>query len=312
MKAPRFWQNRNIFSLILSPLGEIYNLATQIRVNKKNPYTPNIPVICIGNITAGGNGKTPTAIAIAKILLKEKKKVCFVSKGYKSSIDKSEPVIVDSKNHTANQVGDEPLLLSQVAMCIVCDSREKALIMAENLQVDVVILDDGLQDGSFERSHNIIVVDGSMGFGNGLCIPAGPCREKVENAIMRANACVLIGEDLYNIEEFISNFIPVLKAKIEPKKIKTKKGIFAFAGIGNPNKFYDSLREVGFSNFETKDFADHHYYSKKDLTNMPKDKQLITTSKDFVKLPSEFRKKVKVLEIELNFENNKEIKEVLK
>lgn len=323
MKAPKFWQkNFSMFSIILSPLGVVYNFATQKRVNKKNPYTPNIPVICLGNITAGGNGKTPTAIAIAKLLQKQKKSVCFVSKGYKASINKKMPVVVDSKNHTAEQVGDEPLMLSQVAMCIVCDSREKALIMAENLQVDVVIMDDGFQDGSVLKSHNIIVVDALKGFGNGKCIPAGPCRENIEEALMRATACILIGEDNYNLKDFIEQFIPVIPALIKPRSpLAAKPGendsfkgkeIFAFAGIGNPSKFYKSLEEIGFSDFETKDFADHYQYSLKDLDKMPKDKQLITTSKDFVKLPEEYKKKVKVLDISLKFEDEKLLKEVLK
>lgn len=333
MKAPKFWQYQYakpnnedeeksrlsfrsiiniLLAILLAPLGEVYNFFTQKRINHKNPYRANIPVICMGNITAGGNGKTPTAIAIAQMLQKQKKQVCFVSKGYTGTINKKMPVIVDSNNHTADQVGDEPLLLSQVAMCIVCDSRERALIMAENLQVDVIIMDDGFQDGSIYKSHNIIVVDAMQEFGNGYCIPAGPCREKIEPALMRANACILIGDDKHHLQEFIEQFIPVIKASIKPKKFSCKKGIFAFAGIGNPSKFYKSLREIGFKDFATRDFKDHHKYSKKDLDKMPKDKQLVTTSKDFVKLPLDVQKKVKVLEIALKFEDLKLLKEVLK
>ncbi len=270
MKSPKFWQkNFSILAILLSPFGAIYNLATQLRTNNKNPYIPNIQTICIGNITAGGSGKTPTAIAIAKLLQKQKKTVCFISKGYKGTINKKMPIIVDSKNHTAEQVGDEPLVLSQTAMCIVCDSRDKALIMAENLQIDIAILDDGFQDGSVQKSHNIIVVDAMQGFGNGKCIPAGPCREKIEPALMRATACVLIGEDIHNLQEFISQFIPVLSAKIKPKQILSKSGIFAFAGIGNPNKFYKSLEEIGFKSFARKSFKDHHKYLARDLNKMP-------------------------------------------
>ena len=313
MKSPKFWQKDfSLMAILLSPLGAVYNLATQKRVNNKKPYIANIPVICMGNITAGGNGKTPTAIAIAQILQKQKKKVCFVSKGYLGTVNKKMPVIVDSANHTAEQVGDEPLILAQTAMCIICESREKALIMAENLQVDVVIMDDGFQDGSVAKSHNIVVVDAMQGFGNGKCIPAGPCREKIEPALMRATACILIGEDDYNLKEFIEQFIPVIKAKIKPKKFSCKKGIFAFAGIGNPSKFYRSLEEIGFKDFSFRSFKDHHKYSAKDLKKMPADKQLVTTLKDFVKLPKENQKKIKVLDIDLKFEDLKLLKEVLK
>ncbi|MCV6599255.1 MAG: tetraacyldisaccharide 4'-kinase [Alphaproteobacteria bacterium] len=313
MKAPKFWQKHfSIISIILSPLGLVYNAVTKARVNCKHKYSANIPVICIGNITAGGNGKTPTAMAIADIFQQSKKKVCFVSKGYGASIDKTMPVVVNSKKHTAAEVGDEPLMLAQKAMCIICDSREKALIMAENLQVDFIILDDGFQDGSIEKSVSLIVVDATQGFGNGKCIPAGPCRENIEEALMRANACILIGEDIYNLEEFVSQFIPVIRAKIKPKKIRLRKNVFAFAGIGNPNKFYKSLEEIGCVNFETKSFKDHHKYTKKDLSKFPKDKQLVTTMKDYVKLPQDFKEKVKVLEIKLDIENKKDLKEVLK
>ena len=313
MKSPKFWQNPfSIYAKVLSPLGAIYNLVTQKRISNKKPYIANIPVICMGNITAGGNGKTPTAIAIAKLLQKQRKTVCFISKGYKGTINKTMPIIVDSANHTADQIGDEPLMLSQTAMCIVCDSRERALIMAENLQVDVAIMDDGFQDGSVAKSHNIVVVDAMQGFGNGRCIPAGPCREKIEPALMRATACILIGDDDSNLTEFLGQFGPVIKAKIKPKKISSKKGIFAFAGIGNPNKFYRSLEEIGFKDFGFKSFKDHHKYSARDLKKMPKDKQLITTMKDFVKLPKEQQSKVKVLDIELKFEDLKLLKEVLK
>jgi tetraacyldisaccharide 4'-kinase len=152
-----------------------------------------------------------------------------------------------------------------------------------------------------------------QGFGNEKCIPAGPCREKIEPALKRANACILIGNDINNLENFIKKFVPVIKAKIQPVEIKkTNKEIFAFAGIGNPNKFYKSLKEIGFTNFETKSFKDHHLYKDKDFKKMPTNKQLITTMKDFVKLPIYMKKKVKVLDINLEFENKKFLKEVLK
>ena len=306
MKTPTHWQNKNLLSYALLPLGFIYSQATALRLKIKKSKSVNIPVICVGNLTAGGTGKTPTAIAIADIIQKLGQKPFFVSRGYGGSLS---GVIVDNQKHTPKQVGDEPLLLSQKAGVSVNADRYAAAQKAIANGGEVIIMDDGFQNPSLKKDLSFLVFDGGSGIGNAFPLPAGPLRENFAEGIKRADAAIIIGEDKTNLRAKIKN-LPVFNAKICSQSPQLKnKSVIAFAGIGRPQKFYDSLRQEKVKILQTIDFPDHHFYSEDELQNLlkiakEKDAELITTSKDWVKIPPRLQPHFKVLEIYIEWENS--------
>lgn len=306
MKTPSFWKDNNIISTLLTPLGELYALATTLRLKLKTPKKVNIPVICIGNLTAGGTGKTPTAISLADMLKKSGININFISRGYHGNLQNTE---VNPKLHTPQQVGDEPLLLSQVAPTFINANRYQGALIAQNNSAQCIIMDDGFQNPTLHKDLSFIVIDGNYGFGNCKCIPAGPLREHISSGIKRAQAALIIGEDKYNISNKLN--IPSFKGKIIPQSPNLDNNeVIAFAGIGRPEKFYNSLTELGIKVIKTFDFPDHHYYTEAELQNIIKEAQsskadIITTSKDFVKIPSQLQSHFKVLDITIQWEDAK-------
>ena len=304
MKTPTFWSDRNCLSVLLSPLGKLYNLATQVNIKKHHPQKVNIPVICIGNLTAGGTGKTPTAISVAQLLQQAKYTPYFVSRGYGGTLHN---VIVDTQAHTPQQVGDEPLLLARQAPAVVNPNRYEAAIKAEQNGANIIIMDDGFQNPKLHKDLSFLVFDGGFGYGNGFCLPAGPLRESLSSGLKRADAVIIIGDDKHNLAQQVK--LPVFKGKITPVAPDfSEKNVIAFAGIGRPEKFYQSLRELNFNLVETINFPDHHFYSETELSDLirkAEDKSctLITTSKDMVKIPPHLRTHFKVLEIKVKWED---------
>lgn len=313
MKAPRFWyQKKGARAVLLAPLGHIYRTAGLLRRAVSTPYPAKVPVICAGNIVAGGAGKTPTCLALKKLINKHRPdiKIGFVSRGYGGS--EKGPLRVDPKIHSAHQVGDEALLLARAAPCWVARSRALAIQEAEK-GVDLIIMDDGLQNPKVQADLNLLVVDGAVGFGNKKLIPAGPLRETLNDAFSRIDAIIMIGEDKTNATACLGK--PVLRAKILPgfsAAFLNAPKVLAFAGIGRPQKFYDSCREAGLSVMRTHDFPDHYFYSEADLGHLVDDAQrdklkLITTTKDMVRIPMSFHDKIGTLDIELVFEDETEL-----
>jgi len=317
MKAPSFWYKKHsLISKVLLPISALYFLAGKIRKINAKPYQSKIPVICIGNITAGGAGKTPTCLAILKIIKEANKNAnpVFVTRGYGG---KEKNVIkVDLKKYSSIDVGDEAILLAQKAPCFVGRDRAKAIKMAEK-EASHIIIDDGMQNPFFKPAISIMVIDGKAGFGNEHLIPAGPLRESLKNALSHIDFAILIGDDAHNISNRITKSI--FRAHLKPllqKSFALNPNVLAFAGIGRPEKFYDSCKDAGLSVEKTQSFPDHHVFSFKELQTLEKtaikdNLQLITTAKDYVRLPKSFQNKVSVLNIELIFDNNKEIKEAL-
>lgn len=305
MKTPTHWQNKNLLSYALLPLGFLYAQATALRLKYKKSRAVDIPVICIGNLTAGGTGKTPTSIAVAEIVQKLGKKPFFVSRGYGGTLS---GVIVDNRKHTPKQVGDEPLLLSQKAGVSINADRFAAAQKAIVNGAEVIIMDDGFQNPGLKKDLSFLVFDGGSGIGNAFPLPAGPLRENFTAGIKRADAAIIIGEDKTNLHAKIKN-IPVFEADICAKPAENiDKQVIAFAGIGRPQKFYDSLRHENISILQTIDFPDHHFYSENELQNLIKMAQqenadLITTSKDWVKIPPHLQSHFKVLEIYVAWKN---------
>lgn len=309
MKTPTYWKNKNIISLLLWPFGCLYGLATATRLLLKTPHKVDAKVICVGNLTAGGTGKTPVSISLAKILQQNGQNPYFVSRGYGGKL-KGLQVMPDI--HNAADVGDEPLLLARQAPVIINPDRYAGALMAEQEGANYIIMDDGFQNPSLYKDISFVVIDGNIGLGNGFCIPAGPLREFKDLGLHRASAIMLIGEDTHDLAASFGK-LPVFKGRIKPvSPSPLTYDVVAFAGIGRPEKFYQSLSGCGFNIVETRDFPDHHFYTEDELNQLiALGKQhkapVYTTAKDFVKIPPRLQSKFKVLEIAIEWENPSEL-----
>lgn len=313
MRTPKHWKNLNLLSFLLSPFGLLYGLATACRIYMTKPQKCEAKVICIGNLTAGGTGKTPVAVAIARLLQNHGHHPSFISRGYGGQLQDIE---VDTNRHRAAEVGDEPLLLARQAPVIVNRRRTEAAVKACSLGADFIIMDDGFQNPYLYKDISFIVIDGQFGFGNRLCIPAGPMREFLADGLKRASAAIIIGEDKYQIASQLGD-LPVFKASICPETpADISKPIIAFAGIGRPEKFYQSLQKCGFKLLQTFDFPDHHFYTREELLKLKAAAQeqkavLYTTAKDFVKIPVDLQQGIEVLEISIEWENPSKLTQFL-
>lgn len=322
MRAPNFWDRPTSWqSSLLAPLGLIYAKATARRITKANPIQIAIPVISVGNINVGGTGKTPTVIAIVERLRDLYHKPHIITRGYGGSFEG--PVLVDPAIHNADQVGDEPLLLSAFADVWVSKDRALGAIEAQKAGATVAVLDDGHQNPSLQKDLSIVVVDATHGFGNGQCLPAGPLREPIHVGLTRADIILSIGpRDAQNSFSSANTDIriPHLTATLEPLKTGmdwTDTKAFAFAGIGHPEKFFETLRNLGVNLVHTEPLDDHQKLSSSLLTRFQADArskgaQLVTTEKDAVRLPPSFRSQVITLPVRLVFEDDEPLIEALK
>ncbi len=310
MKTPRFWKSKNLISTTLLPLGWIYSGLTAARLKFKKSGKVNIPVICLGNITAGGSGKTPTAVTLAKLLQKKGYHPYFVSRGYGGKL--SDIILTKDSTYTAAEVGDEPLILSRTAPVSINPDRYQAALKAQEQGADIIIMDDGFQNPSLKKDISILIIDGGFGFGNLRPLPAGPLRENLQSGLKRANAALIIGADKTNCAQEMKN-LPLFYGKIKEIEPPTKPtNVIAFAGIGRPAKFYQSLENCGINIISRHDFPDHHFYTEKELRSLlneaqEKKAELYTTAKDIVKIPLPLRPKFKVLEIEIEIEKEQEL-----
>jgi len=298
MKTPQFWQYHSWQAILLTPLSWIYGAITQWRLRSHVPYRSKAKVICIGNITAGGVGKTPVAMAMAEKYVQAGKKVFFVTRGYKGKLKN---IVVDLEKHTAEETGDEARLLATVAPVIIAPQRDIGAKMAEKLGAEIIIMDDGFQNPNLYKDESWLVFDGTIGIGNGKIIPAGPLRETLANGQKRAQCILIMGEDKTGLAKQCR--LPVYSGRLvaEPFDLKSKR-VLAFAGIGHPDKFYQTLCDLGYEVVESHDFADHYAYTATDIDMLWQKAQtkglaLVTTEKDFVKLSTEDQKRVSVLKV---------------
>ncbi|MCW3473344.1 tetraacyldisaccharide 4'-kinase [Limobrevibacterium gyesilva] len=304
MRAPSFWQHDGVLPALLSPLSCLYAAATARRVARPG-WRAAVPVICCGNATAGGTGKTTVALDIGVRLVARGKPVAFLTRGYGSRI--VEPVRVDPDRHGARDVGDEALLLAAVAPTIVCPDRGAGARAAVAEGAKVLVMDDGLQSPSLVRDFSMLVIDGASGFGNRRVIPAGPLREPVAAAAARCQAAVIIGEDCHGATAMLPPGLPVLRAELRSAAaVEALRGgpVLAFAGIGRPGKFFDTLASAGLTLAGRMAFPDHHPYSAMDVQRVLDEARRlgatpVTTPKDAVRLPEPARGMVSVVGVDL-------------
>ena len=318
MKQPAHWsrdQAHSITARVLSPIGCLYWGVSRLRRRFTTPYQSTIPVICIGNATAGGAGKTPVAMAVAQCLQAKGKSVHFLSRGYGGSLPG--PVLI-RQDHDAGQVGDEPLLLSRTAPVTISRDRVAGVRAIEQQGSDIAIMDDGYQNPSLAKQLSVLVVDAGFGFGNGRIIPAGPLREPVTNALDRADAVIMLGggPDEPVLPEDLD--IPVIRGKIEPdlSEIDRNASYVAFAGIGRPEKFRETLAASGLDVKAFHAFPDHHPYEHHEIEKLIAETgagkfPLITTEKDFVRLPESIKSKVHFLPISIRWEKPQDLELLL-
>lgn len=279
--------------VLLEPMALLWRLATWLRWHLAKPYRSPLPVICIGSLTAGGAGKTPTAIAIAEILKSEGERPVFLTRGYGGKT--KGPHRVDPVRDGVRQVGDEALLLARSAPAIVCADRVRGARFAVGPEASVIVMDDGFQNPHLAKDLSILVVDRASGVGNGLVIPAGPLRASIASQLARAQAILLLGEGGAGDEIAARarvHSMPVFSAALRPsgKTLWLKgKPVVAFAGIGDPKKFFRTLEQAGARLAKAFAFPDHHDFTEKDAQRLlhaaaEAKAALVTTEKDHVRL----------------------------
>jgi len=300
MRAPDFWQRRTPLARLLAPLGALYGASVAFKARHARPLDPGIPVVCVGNLTAGGSGKTPVAIAVAALLRAKGHHPYFLTRGYGGS--EKGPALA-SRAHSAAVMGDEALLLARTAPTIVAHNRAAGAKLAREKGASIIVMDDGHQNFGLRKNLSLVVVDAETGFGNGYQIPAGPLREPVAQGLARADAVILVGDGEPGLAGFRG---PVLRVHLAPEGAAfADKSVFAFAGIGRPEKFVASLEASGATVTGSCFFADHHPYGEDEILQLKAvagDAMLVTTEKDFVRLTTSQREGIRVLKLSATFD----------
>lgn len=295
-RAPAFWwQNKpSALACLLWPSSLIYGAVAALRMRQQGEQAGR-PIICIGNFTAGGAGKTPTALAVAALLKESGESPAFLSRGYGGRL--KGPVQVTFR-HGAQDVGDEPVLLARAATTVVSADRPSGAKLAQGIGATVVVMDDGLQNPHLRKDCTIAVVDGATGIGNGFCLPAGPLRAPIGAQWRMIDAVLIVGDGLGG--EAVANEAKkrdkrVFRASLVPHEeaAQTLKGrkVLAFAGIGRPEKFFDTLRSLGAIVEAARPFPDHHRYDASELAALKEEAARrglipVTTQKDLMRIES--------------------------
>ncbi len=324
MHPPGFWylspQHPDWRARLLSPIGSLSAGITARRLRRPG-YRATVPVVCVGNISLGGTGKTPTVIALLERLGDAGVDAHVVSRGYGGS--ETGPLRVDPGRHNAERVGDEPLMLASLGTVWVARERHLGVRCAERGGAQAVLLDDGMQNPSVEKSASIVVVDAEIAFGNGRVAPAGPLREPVSAGLSRADALLSVGDEESH-RRFLGAWgdvipVPVVRGELRPLHTGidlTDQRVLAFAGIGRPQKFFATLRGLGADLVRTEALDDHQPLRESLMKRLLSDAaaldaQLVTTEKDAVRLSPAFRRNVLTLPIRLELEDWNSIDAVL-
>jgi tetraacyldisaccharide 4'-kinase len=318
MRAPGFWAGGEggVVPLLLAPFSALYAGATARRMARPGWQAP-VPVICCGNATAGGAGKTTLALDLGRRLADRGIAAHFLLRGYGGTL--KGPARVDPARHDSTAVGDEALLLAELRPTWVSGDRGAGAQAAVAAGAQAIVMDDGLQNPTLEKDLSLLVIDGSYGFGNGRIIPAGPLREPVAAAAARCRAAVLIGEDETDALAQLPPGLPVLRARLmagPEAAMLAGQPVFAFCGIANPRKFFATLQESGAILAGRESFADHYPFDEGDMQALLAQAEAlralpVTTKKDFVRIPTAFRSRVTVVTVRLGWEEPAAIESLL-
>lgn len=323
MREPRFWardvdphsrEAAPLLRFLLTPLAWIYAEATHRRIAKADPLKVRSTVICVGNLTAGGVGKSPIVAALRDHFNQTTNlRVATLSRGYKGKL--KGPLKVEPTRHTSEDVGDEPVMLAQSGETWIGADRAATGQQMSNDGVDVIIMDDGHQNPSLHKDLSLVVVDASAGFGNGHVIPKGPLREPIREGLSRADVVIIMG---YGVppDEIEDSGLPVFSAVVAASETPPEKPYVAFAGIGRPEKFFDTLKAMEVDVRDAVPFPDHHKFSSGDLNYLNRlaadnGATLITTEKDLARLSPDQREGIVALAVEVIFDRRADLDKML-
>jgi tetraacyldisaccharide 4'-kinase len=316
MREPGFWHRPSSWkSHLLRPLAALYGAVAAQRLHRQG-FDAGIPVLCVGNYHVGGAGKTPTVLALANALRALGERPVVLSRGYGGRL--RGPVMVDPARHLAADVGDEPLMMAQQVPVAVSRNRVDGVALAKSRRASVILMDDGFQNPSVAKDASLIVIDSERGLGNGRVLPAGPLRAPLKPQLARTDALVVVGGGSAGAEvatAVAANGGQVFTAHLKPdeKSVAALSGkrLLAFAGIGDPARFFRTLRASGLKIVREHAFADHHVFTESDLDALLADARrdqltLVTTEKDLARLrggaePPAFGSEIVALAVTLEF-----------
>jgi tetraacyldisaccharide 4'-kinase len=294
MREPAFWHRPpSLTSLLLAPLGAIYGLAATRRLQSEG-VDAGIPVLCVGNYHVGGAGKTPTVLALTRLLRDLGETPVVLSRGYGGRL--RGPVRVDPARHDATDVGDEPLMMVRSVPVVVARDRVDGVALARSMGASVILMDDGFQNPAISKDACLIVIDGDRGLGNARVFPAGPLRAPLAPQLDRTDALIVVGDGpaAGAVAAAISaRDKPVLSAHLRPDDASVAslrgKRVLAFAGIGDPGRFFNTLRAAGIEVARQRVFSDHHPFAPDEIESLVADAgrdglTLVTTEKDLARL----------------------------
>jgi tetraacyldisaccharide 4'-kinase len=281
-------------------------------------YRPPVPVVCVGNVGAGGSGKTPVAASLVARLSLMGVRAHILSRGYRGRL--GGPVRVDPDRHEVGDVGDEPLLLARRAPVWVAEDRAAGARAAVEAGAQAIVMDDGFQNPAVAKDLSLVVVDGGYGFGNGRILPAGPLREPIDSGLRRATAAIVVGDDQRGVARLVGGRLPTLGARLRPTPAAAEiqgRRVVAFAGIGRPAKFFATLAELGAEIMAREEFADHHVYTPDEAMRLvdsalKADAVAVTTAKDHVRLPDGARAMIVRIDVELEFDDERALDALLR
>jgi tetraacyldisaccharide 4'-kinase len=317
MRAPEFWAHDTLPGRLLAPLGEAYGMAGRLRRWLLRPVRAGVPVICVGNLVAGGAGKTPVVMALAAHLIARGRRPHLLTRGYGGRL--RGPLRVDPARHDAAAVGDEALLLAEIAPTWCARDRVAGARAAVAAGADLLVMDDGFQNPSLHQDLALLVVDGSFGFGNRRLLPAGPMRERLASGLARASAVVQLGDDELGLDALLPQGVPWLRARLcagpDAPDLRGRR-VVAFAGIGRPEKFFRSLADAGALLVGRHGFADHHPYRRREILALlaeaaAKEALCVTTAKDRVRVPADLRAPITILPATVSWQDPAALAHVL-
>ena len=294
MREPGFWHGpASLNSHLLKPLAALYGAVAAQRLQRKGLHA-GIPVLCVGNYHVGGAGKTPTVLALAKLLRDLGETPVVLSRGYGGKL--AGPVRVDPVRHAASDVGDEPLMMAGAVPVVVSRKRADGVPLARAQGATVILMDDGFQNPGIVKDASLIVIDSERGLGNGQVFPAGPLRAPLRPQLARTDALIIVGSGSAAgsvAAEIAAQGKPVLSAHLKPDEAQVAslrgRRVLAFAGIGDPTRFFNTLRASGIEVAGQRAFADHHAYSQAEIESLLAEAKrgaqtLVTTEKDLARL----------------------------